>query len=65
MNFSATCGKTPDRAVIVLTSAILQPQERAMLGRASRIMSKSDLSSRTLTDAIEAVLRAGAAIDAT
>ena len=42
---------------IVLTSAILGPGERTLLHRAARIMSKSDLSSGSLEDAIEEVLR--------
>ena len=42
---------------IVLTSAILEPNERSLLHRAAWIMSKSDLSSGTLIDAIEDVLR--------
>jgi CheY-like chemotaxis protein len=51
----ATWGNIP---VIVLTSAILDPGERALLHRASRIMSKSDLSAGMLIDAIEDALRA-------
>ncbi len=42
---------------IVLTSAILGPRERTLLHRAARIISKSDLSSGSLEDAIEDVLR--------
>jgi len=42
--------------VIVLTSAILNAEERSLLYRASRILSKSDLSAGTLIDAIEGVL---------
>jgi CheY-like chemotaxis protein len=37
---------------IVLTSAILHPRDRQRLGRASRILSKSDLSALALTTAI-------------
>jgi CheY-like chemotaxis protein len=43
--------------VIVLTSAILGPSERKLLQRATRIVSKSELSSSTLIDTIEDVLR--------
>jgi signal transduction histidine kinase/CheY-like chemotaxis protein len=42
--------------VIVLTSAILEPGERILLRNASRILSKSDLSSAMLIDTIEDVL---------
>jgi signal transduction histidine kinase/CheY-like chemotaxis protein len=42
--------------IIVLTSAILEPSERDLLHRASRILSKSDLSAETLTETIEDVL---------
>ncbi len=45
-----------DLPAIVLTSAILNPYERQLLGRASRIMSKSDLSAVALTETIEQVL---------
>jgi signal transduction histidine kinase/CheY-like chemotaxis protein len=49
-----------DIPVIVLTSAILEPDERTLLSRASRIMSKSNLSAGALIDAIEDALhRAG------
>jgi hypothetical protein len=41
---------------IVLTSAVLSPGERQRLGRAARIMSKSDLSAAALTGAIADVL---------
>jgi signal transduction histidine kinase/CheY-like chemotaxis protein len=41
---------------IVLTSAILQPDERQLLQRASRIMSKSALSSTMLIETIDSVL---------
>ena len=43
-------------AAIVLTSAILNPAETQRLGRAARIMSKSDLSGSALTGAIADVL---------
>ena len=42
--------------IVVLTSAILDTGERSLLHRASRIMSKSDLSAGTLIDAIEHAL---------
>ena len=45
-----------DVPAIVLTSAILGPQERQRLARAARIMSKSDLSAPVLTTAIAEVL---------
>jgi CheY-like chemotaxis protein len=45
-----------DLPAIVLTSAILDPRQRQRLERASRIMSKSDLTAIALTDAIEEVL---------
>jgi CheY-like chemotaxis protein len=48
--------------VIVLTSAILQREERALLHDASLILSKSDLASRALIDAIGSVLRADATV---
>jgi signal transduction histidine kinase/CheY-like chemotaxis protein len=51
-----------DLPVIVLTSAILQPEERASLLGASLILSKSDLASDTLIDAIRSVLRVDAAV---
>ena len=53
-----------DLPVIVLTSSILQPDDRAVLDAASLIMSKSDLSSGTLMDAIDSVLRVDAGIGA-
>jgi len=49
----ASCAKVP---VIILTSAILEPSERILLRNASRILSKSDLSSAMLIDTIEDVL---------
>jgi signal transduction histidine kinase/CheY-like chemotaxis protein len=52
-----------DLPVIVLTSSILQPEDRAVLSGASLIMSKSDLSAGTLMDAIDNVLRVNAGID--
>jgi signal transduction histidine kinase/CheY-like chemotaxis protein len=42
--------------VIVLTSAVLEPEERVLLHDASCIMSKSDMSSSTLIETIERVL---------
>jgi CheY-like chemotaxis protein len=42
--------------VIVLTSAVLEPDKRSLLHHASGILSKSDLSSDTLIDTIERVL---------
>ena len=42
--------------VIVLTSAVLEPDKRSLLHRASGILSKSDMSSDTLIDTIERVL---------
>jgi signal transduction histidine kinase/CheY-like chemotaxis protein len=45
-----------DIPIIVLTSAILAPGERTLLHRASRILSKSDLSSDMLTQTLEQVL---------
>jgi signal transduction histidine kinase/CheY-like chemotaxis protein len=42
--------------VIVLTSAVLEPDKRSLLHRASGILSKSDMSSNTLIDTIERVL---------
>jgi CheY-like chemotaxis protein len=45
-----------DIPVIVLTSAILEPGDRTLLHRASTILSKSELSSAMLIDAIEHVL---------
>jgi signal transduction histidine kinase/CheY-like chemotaxis protein len=53
MSAEASLGSIP---AIVLTSAILSPGERRRLGRAARIMSKSDLSAIALTDAIANVL---------
>jgi CheY-like chemotaxis protein len=43
--------------IIILTSAILDAEERSLLRRARRILSKSDLSAGMLIDAIEDVLR--------
>jgi signal transduction histidine kinase/CheY-like chemotaxis protein len=45
-----------DIPIIVLTSAILAPGERNLLRRASRILSKSELSSDMLTQTLEQVL---------
>ena len=47
----------PALPFIILTSAILGPNERTLLHRAACIISKSDLSSDTLADAIDDVLR--------
>jgi signal transduction histidine kinase/CheY-like chemotaxis protein len=43
--------------IIILTSAILDAEERSLLRRARRILSKSDLSAGMLSDTIEDVLR--------
>ena len=43
--------------IIILTSAILDAEERSLLRRARRIVSKSDLSAGMLSDTIEDVLR--------
>jgi signal transduction histidine kinase/CheY-like chemotaxis protein len=53
MQDDAALARTP---AIVLTSAILLPQERSLLQRASMVMSKSSLSSTALIDAIQDVL---------
>jgi len=51
--------------VIVLSSAVLQPDERArLLQAASLILSKSTLAARVLIDAIDSVTRAEAAAGA-
>ncbi len=51
--------------VIVVTSAVLSPEERALLHGASRILPKVALASSTLIDAIESALRVNeAAYDA-
>ena len=47
---------------IVLTSAILEPYERGLLGHAAMVMSKSNLSSGTLIDAIQGVLHPSEAV---
>ncbi len=44
--------------IIVLTSAILQQNERSLLRRACRIVSKSELSAGMLMDTIEGALQA-------
>jgi len=49
----AWAGEVP---VVILTSAILAQHERTLLHRASRILSKSELSAGMLTDTIEQVL---------
>ena len=45
--------------VIVLTSVALQADGRALLGRASLVLSKSQLSSGMLLEAIDSVLPVG------
>jgi signal transduction histidine kinase/CheY-like chemotaxis protein len=50
-----------DLPVIVLTSAILQPEERSLLHGVSAILSKSNLTSDVLVDAIDSALRVDAA----
>ena len=50
--------------VIVLTSAVLDPQERSSLSSTSMILSKSELASDTLTNAITTVLSAEVGIGA-
>jgi CheY-like chemotaxis protein len=54
-----------DLPVIVLTSSILPPEDRALLDGASLIMSKSELSSGTLMDAIDSVLQVHARVGST
>jgi signal transduction histidine kinase/CheY-like chemotaxis protein len=49
----AGAGEIP---VVILTSAILAQHERTLLHRASRILSKAELSAGMLTDTIEQVL---------
>jgi CheY-like chemotaxis protein len=51
--------------VIVLTSAVLEPEERALLDHASRVMSKSDLAAGTLIDTINGVLQVDENVGAT
>ncbi len=53
-----------DLPAMVLTSAILSADERRRLGRACRILSKSDLSSEMLTDAIDAAVRSDETVSA-
>ena len=53
-----------DLPVIVLTSAILQPEERTLLQGVAAILSKSNLTSGVLVDAIESALRVDAAVGA-
>jgi CheY-like chemotaxis protein len=55
----ATLARIP---TVVVTSAILQPRERNLLRHASLILSKSNLSSATLTEAIEGVLHPSEAL---
>jgi signal transduction histidine kinase/DNA-binding response OmpR family regulator len=50
--------------IIVLTSVALQADERALLARASLVLSKSQLSSGTLLEAIDSVLPATETSDA-
>ena len=45
-----------DVPIIVLTSAILDPDKRTLLQRAANILSKSDMSSGTLIDTIDRVV---------
>ena len=54
-----------DLPVIVLTSAILNAGDRALLNRAAVILSKSELSSDTLLEAISGIQKAKEAIAAT
>jgi len=49
-------GTWADLPVIVLSSAVLEPGERALLRDASLLMSKSELASGTLIEAIDSVL---------
>ena len=42
--------------IIVLTSAILDPDKRTLLQRAANILSKSDMSASTLIDTIDRVV---------
>jgi CheY-like chemotaxis protein len=56
--------KLADLPVIVLTSAILQPEERTLLQGVAAILSKSNLTSGVLVDAIESALRVDAAVGA-
>jgi signal transduction histidine kinase/CheY-like chemotaxis protein len=53
MRDDATVADVP---VIILTSAILEPDNRPLLQRASHILSKSDMSSDMLIDTIERVV---------
>jgi signal transduction histidine kinase/CheY-like chemotaxis protein len=50
--------------VIVLTSSVLDPEERTSLSSTSMILSKSELAADTLIDAIGSVLRTEAGIGA-
>jgi signal transduction histidine kinase/CheY-like chemotaxis protein len=50
--------------LIVLTSAVLKPEEQALLASASMIMSKAELAPDRLIDTIEDVLRAKAGTNA-
>jgi hypothetical protein len=51
-----------DLPVIVLTSTILRPEERASLHGCSLILSKSDLAPDVLAGAISGVLRVDAPV---
>jgi signal transduction histidine kinase/CheY-like chemotaxis protein len=52
--------ETADVPALVLTSAVLEPEQRRRLSRAAQIISKSDLSSDVLIGAIDNVLKAKA-----
>jgi CheY-like chemotaxis protein len=54
---------TADIPVVVLTSTILTGADRARLGSVSRIMSKSDLATSSLIDAIAQAQHTAAPID--
>ena len=49
--------ETADVPAVVLTSAVLEQEQRRLLSRASQIVSKSELSSETLIGAIDNALR--------
>ncbi|HEY6434821.1 MAG TPA: ATP-binding protein [Acetobacteraceae bacterium] len=53
-----------DLPAVVLSSAVLSADDRRRLGRACSILSKSDLSSDMLTDAIDAAVRPDATVSA-
>ena len=50
--------ETADVPAVVLTSAVLEPEQRRRLSRAAQIISKSDLSSDVLIAAIDNALKA-------